>query len=107
MNNVWSGEEDDTVAVGVAVRKVNRAYLFAVEMHRQRLVERNHRQRFLRRRGRRLFEDFRVLLRGEPFANVVVRDDRGLWSKHRVWAGVISVEVRVENEAQLARIERL
>src|SRR5689334_5016810 len=57
VDHIRTGEEDDAVAVSVPVWEVNRPDFFAVEMDRQRLVERNHRQRFRRRRRRGRFKE--------------------------------------------------
>src|SRR4051794_1275288 len=98
MHYIRRAEEDHTVAIRMTVRKVNRTNVFAVEMYRQRIIERDYRQRFFRRRRRRAIEHGRLLFGRKTLAHVVVRDDRRLWSKHDVAARMISVPVSVENE---------
>src|SRR5690242_19015737 len=58
VDHVGSRKEDDAVAVSMAVRKVNRANLFTVEVNRQRLIEGNNRERFLRRGRSSSLEEF-------------------------------------------------
>ena len=82
------------------MREVNRANVFTIEMHRQRLIERDHWQRFFRRRRRGGVEDCRFLLGSKSLAHVIMRDDRRFRSKSNVAAGVISVPVSVQNEVQ-------
>ena len=62
------------VAVGVAVGEVDGADVFAVDVDRGAVVERDHRQRVFRRGRRRAAEDLRA--GGQALADVFVRDDR-------------------------------
>jgi len=100
MNYIRRREEDDNVAVRVAMWEVNRANLFAVEMDREVLIESDYRQRFFGRRWSSVLEEFGLLFGCHSLANVIVSDDRRFGSKCDVAARVISVPVRVENEAQ-------
>ena len=84
----------------MSVREVDRANVLAIEMHRQRLIERDHRQRFFWRWRGGGVEDRRLLFSSEPLANVVMRNDRRFWSKDNVAAGVIAVPMSIQDELQ-------
>src|SRR6185503_1817138 len=101
MNYIRRREEDDNVAVRVAMWEVNRANLFAVEMDREVLIESDYRQRFFGRRWSSVLEEFGLLFGCHSLANVIVSDDRSFRSKHDIAARVISVPVSVENKPQL------
>src|SRR6476646_2257324 len=96
MHDIRRAEEDHAVTIRVTVRKVNRTNVFAVEMYRQRIIERNHRQRFFRRRWRRNVDGRQLLFGCEALTHIVVRDDRRFWSKRDVAARVIAVPVSVQ-----------
>ena len=105
VDNVRAGEEDDAVAVGVPVGEVYDAHLLAVEVDGDGRVVGDD--------GQPLFGERRILLaehgrlHRQAAAHVRVRDDERLASEDGVGVRVVEVEVRVEDEAELPRRERL
>src|SRR5262245_552062 len=61
VHHIGGREEDNAIAVSVALRKVNDLDFFTIKVDRERLVEGNHRQCFLRRCRSRVFEELRPL----------------------------------------------
>jgi hypothetical protein len=96
VNDVGLGEENQAVAVGVPVGDVQDFDLFAVEVDGEGVVEGDDGEGFLGRRPA-----------GEPLADVGVRDDGRLAAEVGVGAGVVAVEMGVEDELELTGIELL
>src|ERR1044072_2145986 len=73
MDHVRAGEKYYAVAIGVTVRVMNHTNLFAVEMHRERLVECDDRKRFFR--GGWYVSARGLQLTRKALAHIVVSDD--------------------------------
>ncbi|MFP6642285.1 MAG: hypothetical protein VCF24_01790 [Candidatus Latescibacterota bacterium] len=85
VDDVGAMEEDDGVAVGVGLWKVEDLDLFAVEVHRKTLVESGHRQS--------AGAYIRLL---EPGAHILVGDDGSVEAEDGIGGGVVTVVVGVD-----------
>src|SRR5215470_7053211 len=96
------GEEDDAVAIGVAAGEVQRADVFAVQVHGDVVIESDDGKRFFRggfplHRDRAQIASRAAFL--QPLAHIVVRYDRRLLLEVGIAAGVVAVKVRVDDES--------
>lgn len=100
MGNLGVDEEYGDVPVGMAVGEVNGADFLAVEEHGRRLLKRNLWQGNRRRSLNEPLAKFTP--RSQAFADVGVRQNRRVLAQGAVAAGVVGVEMRVEDVLGLA-----
>ena len=100
MGDLGVDEEYGDVPVGMGAGKVNGADFFVVEEHGCRLLKRNHGQGNRRRRLNVPLAKFTT--RRQAFADVGVGQNRGVLAKGAVAAGVVAVEMGVEDVLGLA-----
>ena len=95
VNDICSGEMDDAITIGVPGRRMNDFDFFAIKVNGQGFIEGDD-------------GEFRPGFAGfaaESFADIRVRNDVSFAAKVSVTAGVIPVEVGVEDEFEGARIQ--
>ena len=93
VDHLGLGEEDDGVSIRVATGNVNGADVLAVEVDRDIVFKGNDGQShfFCRRDG----AESCLAAFFEPFAHILLRDDRRFCSKMLIASGVVAVPVSV------------
>ena len=100
MGDLGVDKEYGNVPVGMAVGEVNGADFLVVEEHGRRLLKRNLWQGNRRRRLNEPLAKFTT--RRQAFADIGVGQNRRVLAKGAVAAGVVAVEMRVEDVLGLA-----